>query len=104
MTMTGKADFQIALEPERYELAAPPAYRNPLLLSHPSLPPPLRVLRVLLCQLAELFVAGQELVFWSHPVDPPERLYGPNLPQGPARINPKFLSERLFIVKVVHKD
>ena len=25
--MTGKPDFQIALEPERYELAAPPAYR-----------------------------------------------------------------------------
>jgi nicotinate dehydrogenase subunit B len=27
MTMTGKPDFQIALEPERYELAGPPAYR-----------------------------------------------------------------------------
>jgi hypothetical protein len=45
---------------------------------------------VLLGQLAELIVADQELVLWSHPGDPPERLYGLNLTHRPNRFNPIF--------------
>jgi hypothetical protein len=52
---------------------------------------------MLLSQLAELIVADQELVFWSHPVDPPERLYGPNVPHGSGRFNPISTDEEVFI-------